>query len=299
MIPPLDAHRIRLPDGRWLGFSEYGSPDGLPMFLFHGTPGSRLIMQVTRESAARLGIRVISPDRPGYGLSDFQPRRTLLAWPEDVTRIADELGLDRFAVVGVSGGGPYAAACGFKIPNRVSVAGIISGVGPLNAKENAKTLDRVHRAVLGAVRGAPGIVHLCMAAMGFAMRRRPKRLLASYFGIAPAADKAILARPEIQAALVDDMAEAFRNGRRGATQEIVLLARPWGFNAAEIQAPVRLWHGEADRIVPVSLGRRMASAIPECKATFIPSAGHFWVFAHIEQILAELREAMTPTQAKR
>ncbi|MBU1879209.1 MAG: alpha/beta hydrolase, partial [Chloroflexi bacterium] len=126
---PVPDDCILLPDGRRLSYAEYGDPAGAPVFLFRGTPSSRLACHPDDTIATDLGARVIVTERPGFGRSDFQPGRTLLDWPADVVALADALGLDRFAIVGTSGGGPHAAACAYRIPQRLTLAAIVSGVG--------------------------------------------------------------------------------------------------------------------------------------------------------------------------
>lgn len=121
---------IRLGNGRTLAFCEFGDPKGTPVFVFHGGVGSRGFGLLFEEAAADLGVRIISPDRPGYGRSDPQPDRTLLDWPADVSALGDSLGLDAFCLLGVSGGGPWAAACAFALPDRLRSVGLASPVGP-------------------------------------------------------------------------------------------------------------------------------------------------------------------------
>ncbi len=123
---------LRLADGRQLGYAEYGRPDGIPVFYFHGFPGSRLEARLLHASAARAGVRIIAPDRPGCGLSTYQPRRSLLDWPADVAALADALALSSFGVVGISGGGPYALACAWQLPDRLTSVTLISSLGPLD-----------------------------------------------------------------------------------------------------------------------------------------------------------------------
>jgi pimeloyl-ACP methyl ester carboxylesterase len=130
--PAVLAQQVRLGDGRLLGYAEYGDPLGKPIFHFHGWVSSRLEFGPNHETARSLGARVISIDRPGCGLSDFKPGRKILDWPDDVAELADALGIDRFAVSGWSFGGPYVVACAYKIPHRLTAAGIIAGTTPLN-----------------------------------------------------------------------------------------------------------------------------------------------------------------------
>src|SRR5512140_1859845 len=99
---------ISLPDGRKMTYAEYGDPDGKPIFYFHGNPGSRLDPKMVEpELLRKFHARFIAPDRPGMGGSDFLPGRKMSDWPADVTALADGLHLDRFAILGISGGGPY------------------------------------------------------------------------------------------------------------------------------------------------------------------------------------------------
>ena len=139
---PASDSQIRLGDGRRMGFAQYGDPAGRPLFFFQGTPSSRLLhpdQTITRS----LGVRHIQLDRPGFGLSDFQPGRTLLDWPDDVAKVADRLGIERFAVVGVSGGGPYVAACAYRIPQRLTAAAMVGSVAPLDGPVHGRNHPQV------------------------------------------------------------------------------------------------------------------------------------------------------------
>ena len=167
LFPFPAARSLELSDGRRLVYAEYGEFDGTPLLFFHGTPGSRRVARWADAAARRRGVRLIAPDRPGFGLSDPQPGRTLGDWPADVAELADALGLGRFAVAGVSGGGPYVAACAWRMPDRLTGAGIISGMGPLDDPTLAAALPRRYRAAFGLARrgAAPG--------RGSARHRRP------------------------------------------------------------------------------------------------------------------------------
>lgn len=286
---PAGGGLLRLPDGRRLCFAEYGAPAGRPLMFFHGTPGARLLAGVAHGAARRLKVRLIAPERPGFGHSDFQPGRRIAAWPDDVMALADALGLARFAVVGVSGGGPHALACAWRYPDRVDVVGIVSGMVPLaDPSDDAAAPDGRRYPSLALLRGAPWLLRGGLAVAGPVVRRWPGRALDLLAARAPAADRALLARPEVRAALVDDLREALRCGGRGAGQELTLFGRPWGFRPADVRVPVELWHGEADRQVPVALARRLAREIPDCRARFLPAAGHFWLLDHSTEVLTTL-----------
>jgi pimeloyl-ACP methyl ester carboxylesterase len=276
---------LALPGGRRLGYADYGDPKGAPLFAFHGTPGSRLMLALADRPARSLRVRLIAPDRPGFGCSDFQPGRTFADWPDDVCALADALGLGRFAVAGISGGGPYAAACAWKVPHRLTSVGILSSVGPLVGSQATANLSRRHRLVFGLAARSPRLARPAMEAVRLGWRRFPDRLFARLVAWTPPQDRAIITRPEVRACLIDGLVDAFRGGGRGVAHELVLFGSPWGFPLQEIRLPVRLWHGQADALVPPAMGRRIAASIPRCEAVFVPRAGHYWVFDHIEELL--------------
>jgi pimeloyl-ACP methyl ester carboxylesterase len=290
-MPTQTDNRIRLKDGRTLAYATYGDPQGKPVLHFHGTPSSRMEgnLPLVDESATRLGIRLIVPDRPGMGLSDSRPGRTLLDWPDDVLELADALGLGRFAVVGLSGGGPYVAACAYQIPQRLTAAGIISGVSPLDVPHALQGMDRSDRQMFGLAGRAPWLLRLVFWYTARELRRNPDRALAQMAVELSAPDQAVLAESDIKGAFVQTSLEAFRQGARGATWDCVLFARPWGFRPQDIRVPVYLWHGEVDTTCPISMGRYMAGAIPGCRAHFLPQEGHYSLIArHYEELLRAL-----------
>jgi pimeloyl-ACP methyl ester carboxylesterase len=279
---------LRLADGRRLGFAEYGASGGQPLLFFHGTPGARLVAGFAHQSALRLNLRLIAPERPGFGRSDFQAGRRILEWPDDVAALADALGLERFAVAGVSGGAPYALACAWRRPERIRVVGVVSGMTPLEGAPQRPPLGRGRRLSLAALRRLPWLARGTIGLAAPVVRRWPERTLDLVAALAPAADAAILARPEVRAVLIDDLREALRGGGRGAAHELALFGRPWGFCPAEIRTPVELWHGEADPAVPVAAARRLAGRMPTCTARFLAGAGHLWLFDHSAGVLATL-----------
>ena len=278
---------ITLKDGRRLGYAEYGDPQGKPLFFFHGMPGSRLEGELADAAAKKLGVRMIALDRPGYGLSDFQRGRTFLDWPADVVALAAALGFERFAVAGVSGGGPYVAACALRIPERLTGAGIIAGVGPFDQPDATEGMSRQNRFLFGLARRFPWLARLPMWVMS--KGASSERLVRQMTRAMPEVDQAIIRRPEVWDVFKLDAAESFRQGARGAAWELVMYARPWGFRLEEITMEVHLWQGELDKNVPPSMGRYQAGAIPNCRATFHPGEGHIsLVVDHMEEVLGAL-----------
>ena len=276
--------QTKLKDGRMLAYVEYGAPEGKPVFYFHGHPGSRLdwLLFDTDDSAMELNARIIAVDRPGTGLSDFKPDREILDWPDDVIELADVLQLDRFAVLGISGGGPYAAACAFKLPGRLTATAIVCGMGPSEAPGAQEGMSWTY-----ASRTPEERRQMLMGVAGL-MRENPDQLVSQMQQAPfPELDKVLMDQPELARMIVDlTFGETLRSGIDGFDQDAALYARPWGFRLQDITAEVYLWHGEPDINVPVPVGRYVADAIPNCHATFFPDEGHFSIARnHIQEIL--------------
>ena len=278
---------ISLPDGRTLGFAEYSDPSGRPVLFFPGTPSGRLFHHPDESIALSLGARVFAIDRPGYGLSDFQPGRTLLDWPSDVTALADALGIGHFAVAGISGGAPYVAACAFRIPDRLTAASIVSGLGPLDGPGATAGLPSAKRLSATEAKHAPWLVRPLLW-LTLNPHRSPQRFYQRMCHQSSEVDRAMLARAEIRAMLIENWADATRRGLRGYAQEAVLLSRPWGFRLGDLTMQVQLWQGSVDAVTPLSMARCVARAIPDCRATFLPDEGHFLLFDHWTEILAAM-----------
>jgi pimeloyl-ACP methyl ester carboxylesterase len=278
--------KIRLPDGRALAWAEYGDPKGQPLLYCHGFPGSRLEAALADAAARERGWRLFAPDRPGYGRSDHLPGRSLVGWPADAATLADHLGVERFAVLGVSGGAPYALACAARIPERLTRIGLVAPLGPVDTPAATAGMALLGRFFLALFRRTPAAGHLLLAPL---TRLPPERLFALFTATVPATDRAALARPGVRDLFVASLAEAFRQGSRGAARELTLYSRPWGFDPAAIRLPVYLWHGEGDITVPAAMGHRLARAIPGCRATFLSGEGHFSLpVERMEEILAGL-----------
>ncbi|UCG23881.1 MAG: alpha/beta fold hydrolase, partial [Chloroflexota bacterium] len=279
---------IILKDGRTLGYGEWGYRAGRVIFYFHGYPGSHYEAALADEPATRAGVRLIGLDRPGMGLSSFKPGRRLLDWPDDVMEAADALDIERFAVIGMSGGGPYAAACACKIPGRLAACGIVAGLAPF--KHGFKDMMFQIRLVFWAAKHAPWLYDRLLTLILNLHRQNPEKmekiLLAGMYRL-PEPDRRYLEKPEIRAAIVRYTEEAFRQGTDGVLYEGDLYTRPWGFEPEDIAFDkISLWHGDLDRSVPVSMGRAMAQRLPNVRATFYPNDGHLSIaLNHMDEIL--------------
>jgi len=282
------AKTISLRDGRRLGFMEWGDPHGAPVLEFRGLPSSRLGDAIDPGFLLAHRIRRITVDRPGTGASDFQPGRRLLDWPQDVAELADALGIGRFTVLGTSGGGPYAAACAYRLPGRIARAALVSGLGPLDrpgAGEGMNAGER--RMMLLSMRGPL----LARALAGFAVaaeRARPGMLVRGLARAMPECDRSVMARPQVLASLMDSYQRAFIQGTRGQVHDWGVIAAPWGFRPQEITIEVHLWQGDQDDRVPPHHAEYLANAIPRSHLTVLRGQGHMIAFTCIEQALTQL-----------
>ena len=286
------ARTITLRDGRRLGYAEYGDPAGKPLFFFHGFPNSRIFARLGHQAAVRRGVRVIALDRPGFGRSDFKRGRTLAGWPDDVLEAAGALGIDRFAVLGYSGGGPYAAACAARIPERLTAVAIVSGLAPLSEPAAVRGFPLPTRVWLTVLRRLPWLSRPSFWLMSWSARRKPERLIRIFDRAAPPADKEILGRPAVRSIVTADFKESFRQGSRAAAWEFRLYLRPWRIALDAITINIDLWQGEADEVVPPSMARYYAKTVPHSHARFFPGEGHFLIVDRLEEIEAALVAAM-------
>jgi pimeloyl-ACP methyl ester carboxylesterase len=276
---------IILSDGRSLSFAEYGDRQGKPVFYFHGFPGSSLEAKLAEKISLDTRVRFIGIDRPGYGFSSVKPERTISDWADDVSELADALGIDRFSILGVSGGGPYAAACACKIFDRLDAAGIICGMGPADIKGLTQAMPWTYRQGLRLSNRFPAIAAVLFPFLSFFFRYYPERMLSILSRKVAAPDKIALKNKELVNVLSNSFREGFRSSLRWPARDAVLYSRPWGFRLQDIRIRVHLWHGEMDRIVPLEMARYMARTIPDCRATFYADEGHFSIILNrIEEI---------------
>lgn len=283
-----EAQFIRLKDGRNLAYAEYGDTHGKSLFFFHGMPGSRLFRPPDEITAAH-GVRLITMDRPGYGRSDFQPGRRILDWPGDVFQLAAALGIERFAVAGHSGGGPYVAACAYRLPQVLTAAAILSGAGPVGAPAATRGMTLINQFGFRFGRYIPWPIWRRLIGRVYRHDRTDlERTLARGEGRRPPADAEQMADPVVRAVCYSSEVEAFRMGMLALAWEARLLCRPWGFPLEAISMPVLLWHGTEDRDAPVGMGRYVASRIIHSRATFCAGEGHLLLFPHWEDILVAL-----------
>lgn len=280
---------VTVGDDRLLCYAEYGDPNGKPVFHFHGSSSSRLEHPPDETVLLTLGVRLVTIDRPGHGLSSFQPKRRLLDWPEDVTKVADHLKIEKFAVSGWSFGGPYVMACAYQIPDRLSRAGIISSFTPYDRPNSTEGMASFNKISLSVARRVPWVIaRQFMKIQGRAIRNDPEGTARKMMSSLPAADQEVLDDPHVKDLLLPSMQEAYRSGSDGAAWEANILVRPWGFRLQEIGIPIFIWHGKADVNNPQQCGEYLRNTIPDTRAIFYPGEGHFFLMKRWKEILEEL-----------
>lgn len=282
---------FHLSDGRALGYSESGDPDGSPVLGFLGTSLSWLA-HLGDEAPRAAGVRVILVDRPGYGLSDFQPQRTLLDWPLDVAELADGLAIERFSVFGMSGGGPHAAASGYALPDRVSSVGLVSSPGPVWDRPELRFSAPPHRQpMIELAEHDPGLAASRLLEDCRTELEEIVRGSRNGDSGGPYADRAVMADPDVRARFEAARLETVARGAEGYAHDLSLLYfAPWGFRPEEIGVPAHIWQGDADQAVSPRIAEFFAETIPDNRLHMVAGAGHLLLWSNTEEILRSLAE---------
>lgn len=285
-------NEINLADGRKLAYAEFGQPDGTPALYFHGSPASRIEpLLLGNEVLSRLGLRVIAPDRPGMGGSDFKHHRSFSDWPADVTALADSLGLDRFSLLGNSGGGPYVAVCAAKIPERLRSAVIVSGGWRMDWPEAKKNLPFPNRLTMFLARRATPLLRLLLGMMGGIAQGERAKELAQLKKRVPPEDYAAFAQPGRLEAFGQTMRESMRQGARGAAWDLGLYVRDFGFRLDEIRIPLTLFHGERDTNAPIDMARRAMTELRTARLITFANEAHLSTLCnHPDEIAQSLAD---------
>jgi len=300
ILEPRLEGTVLLRDGRSLGFAEYGTADGVPIFWFPGTPGGRRqIPPRARKAAEQRNVRLIAVERPGLGASTPHLYESLLGWADDVEEIADRFGLDRFGLVGLSGGGAYVLACAYRLARRVVGGAILGGVAP------ARGDDAPPGGAVGFAARGSFLLHAFREPLAHALWATVYSLrpLASpvfdlfVSNMMPEGDKEVMQRPEMKQMFIDDMLRASRPQLHALVYDAVLFTRPWGFSVREIRVPIRFWHGDADSFVPLEHAEHLASLIPDTELRIRPREGHMGNLDAAEEVLDSLLGLWTREQS--
>jgi pimeloyl-ACP methyl ester carboxylesterase len=289
-----DRRLLRLADGRRLAWYEFGSPGGLALVYCHGFPSSGREAALLHQAAVAAEVRVIAPDRPGFGGSDQLTGRRLIDWPDDLELLLDQLGIDRFGLIGVSGGGPYALACAWRLGERVRATTLVCPLGPVYLPEVLAAMRLPVRASISVGGRVPWLAELIYGTPTAAVLLCWPRIVERFRTLtAPASDRAVLADGDNAAILNATIEDAMQNGGLGPRAELRLYTRHWGLPLAEIRRPVAIWHGEADGTVPLAHGEWYAAHLPRTELQVRPGEGHYSLpIRYSSPILVALRRAM-------
>ncbi|RIA56200.1 alpha/beta fold hydrolase [Dichotomicrobium thermohalophilum] len=280
-----EDNRLILGDGRVIGFREYGAADGLPMLCFHGTPGSRFMFGIADEFARHKGLRLIAPERAGFGLSSFAKARPLARSADEMAALCDALGIERVAVAGVSGGAPFAVAFAAARPERVAAMGLVSPIGPFAGPESPKRIGPAHRLTFRVLPGVPLLYRVLFSFGRAGFLLVPDAMAALLISRSAPSDWRILSEKRVRKNLLRGLREGVRPGIGGAVEELRCFSRPWNLAFENITAPTILWQGLSDRNVPVSAALRLGELIPGCDVQRIEGAGHYWILRNYGHVL--------------
>jgi pimeloyl-ACP methyl ester carboxylesterase len=289
--PKLEGN-IAVGDDRQIGFAEFGDPQGRAIFWLHGTPGARRqIPMEARVYAEENGIRLIGIDRPGIGSSTPFQYDTVFAFAEDLRTIADTLGIEKMAVVGLSGGGPYTLACAAAMPDRVVAVGVLGGVAPTMGSDAIKGGVMALGSVVAPALQVVGLP-LRLAAVALIRLIRPVATpaLYAYARVSPEADRRLLVRPEFRAMFLDDLLNGSRKQLAAPFADVIVFARHWGFALEEVKIPVHWWHGDKDHIVPFAHGQHVVDRLPDAQLYHLPGESHLAGLGRAEEILQTMSE---------
>lgn len=292
-VADANARMITLGDGRRVGLRSYGDPNGCPVLALHGAPACGMMYALADTESRRHGLLLLAPDRPGYGLTPADHNPTLHSSTDWHVGIADALGLERFAILAISGGGPYGVALASRVGPRATALALVSPMGPVadyaaTAEARTTRIPFLQRRFFLHLPRRFFFPALGRFAVGI-YTSGTRGLLGNIPRLIGDPDSAILDKPGVREVMVAMTREAFRNGASGGIADMQIFAEPWGIDFAAITAPSTLWQGTRDRIVPVPAALYLARLIPGCRLVRLDGDGHFWVFDHVDDICAALR----------
>ena len=276
----------KLKDGRDLAYAEYGDVKGIPVFYAHGGPGSHLEGQFFHEEAANYGYRFIATDRPGMGDSTYLENRKLLDYPSDISELADALGIDKFGVMGWSGGGAHTTVCGYAIPERLlfnfSFAGYTNFAELPGAEKYLKIkMDQVS---VGLSKTHPKLFKMFFDLMGFSEKHMPKSYFNALMKEMSETDRKIAEDEAFHKMFMEDQTEAFKQGSKGVTTDAAVHYVDWGFRLKDIPAKLNVFHGTKDTMVPFEYGKHIAKNVKNCTLHAIENEGHLFPYRHLDEI---------------
>jgi len=277
--------------GTRLAFHEYGDPQGKPLFFYHGT-GSHVHGMLLHKPAQRHGFRIIAPDRPGVARSDFRPGWTILEYARNMADLADELGIETFGAVGISGGGPTLMASAFAIPERLHCVVDLACAMPLyqdpEMVKHLGAMDRLY-AELGAHLPL-SLFEIPFSLLGFMQKvmKSPKSFAKMFDASLCPADKELFEIPDLQYLFMRDFQELFRHGAEGPAYDAQTVYKDWGFNLADIDIHLDVMQGTADIFIPPQFSEYLARTAKDVRMNLIPGQGHFYHLAYGYQLIEKI-----------
>ena len=296
LSPPRFEGAVLLPDGRELGYAEFGPATGQPILWFHGTPGAcRQIAPATREACWERGVRLVAVERPGIGSSTPHAYGAVVEFARDIDHLTRALDVDRFGLVGLSGGGPYALACAHEMPDRVVGAAILGGVAPSVGPEAPEGgAVAITPMISPAFRSLRWPLGLGMRTLVIALRPWADPATDLFLQLLPPGDKAVLSEPATRRMFHDDILHGSRSWMEALFLDVGLFGRPWGFEVRNVRVPVHLFYGDADNIVPVEHGRHLAQLLPDARLDVRPQEGHLGGLGATREIFGALLGDVVP-----
>lgn len=281
---------VKLGNGATVALSEYGDPRGVPVFFCHGWPSSRTMAELTHDAARELGVRIISPDRPGIRDSIFQADRRLVDWPPLLAALADHLEIDRFRIFAISGGAPYAYASAWMIPERIEKIAVASGAPHIADLQDRSGLLSLYKHMLALRESRPALLRtLFHIARPFASMKMPIRIRPLVLKVLQPCDANVLRDSRSFEACFESARQAWRSSAAGVMADAEIYAEPWGFRLEEVQVPVQLWHGKKDRTFSFKLADEIAARLPKCELHLVEDVGHYSLpIRYIHEILTDL-----------
>ncbi len=289
--PGITANRssrvLRLASRRCIGYAEYGAPDGRPVIALHGTPGSRYMFALIDEGARARGLRIVAPERPGYGLSDVHRLETLAETAHDIEALADALGLDRVVLIGVSGGGPHAVAAAALLKQRVLRVALVGPVGPTDGEH--VHMSHLHQFIFTQLAPSPHAAGAFFLGLRAMLDWAPGTAYHLLLQRVTDMDRDVLVRTEVRANLQATLREGLRSSVEGPLQDLLLYCGAWNLPLSEIETPTILWQGSKDTVVPPQAAYGLARTLPNCRLEVIEEAGHYWIFGAFDRVLDSIR----------
>ena len=282
----VETEHHTLPDGRTLAYCRYGDLQGTPVFYAHGGPGTRLEGAIFHEAATQHGFCLICTDRPGMGESTFKPDRQLLDYPKDVLELADAIRIEKFGVMGWSGGGAHTVVCGYALPKRLLFNISLCGYTNFGELPNAADMlnTKADRISVGLSQKFPRLFQIFFDFMAFSVKYFPEAYYDETTKALNDSDREIMSDPAFKAHFIDDQREAFVQGGRGVTVDAAVHYVDWGFHLNEIPGKLHVFHGAEDRLVPVAFGKHLAEKVPKCEFHLLEKQGHLFPVNHQDLI---------------